>query len=66
MVNEIVPPVSTSLPEVANEAFSVVLEAVISVCTVYDVDFRDFVETHEDVMGELLDRKVDFVLTDPP
>lgn len=47
------------------EAISIVLEAMNSVCTVYDVNFRDFLETQEDVEGELLEEKVHFVLTNP-
>lgn len=65
VVNGIVPAASTSLPEEANKAISVVFEALKSVFVFYIVDFRNFIEIHEDVSGELLEVKVDVFLTDP-
>lgn len=35
-------------------------------CMVYDVDFRDLLETHDDVADDSLERTINLVLTDPP
>lgn len=63
---DIIPASSTALPEAANKAVSVVLEAVKSFWTVYDEDIKDLVERHGDFGGELIVGKVGFVLTDLP
>lgn len=48
------PAASIILQEAVNEAMSVVPESMKYVCTVWDVDVRDLLETHEEVAGALL------------
>lgn len=43
---------STLLPDVAKKAMSAVPIQMKSIFMVYDLDFRDFLGTHEDVAGE--------------
>lgn len=52
------------LSKAATAAMAVVLEAMKSVCAVYDVDFREVSETHEDASFELIEEKVDFIIVD--
>lgn len=54
VLDDIVHAPSTSILEATNECMPVMLEVIKSIFTVYDGDFEDLVETHEDVEGEML------------
>lgn len=56
---ETVSAATSSLPEAPAKASEVVLEAMQSVCAVYNVVFRVFLETHENTAGDLLKAMVD-------
>lgn len=45
---------------------SIVLSEMKSFCRVYDVEFQDLLEAHEDVSSKSLEGMIDFVLTDLP
>lgn len=52
--------------ESATDARAVLLEAMKLGGAVYDADFRDVMETYEGAGGGLLEKKIDFVLINPP
>lgn len=64
-LDDIVPAASTLVPEQANDNMSVVREAINSIFTVFDVEFRNLVETHEDVTSAFLFGNTNLVLTEP-
>lgn len=57
-LDETAPATVPSLLEAATETMEVLLEAIESVCAVYEVDFRDVLGTREDAMVELLEKKL--------
>lgn len=41
-------------------------EAVVFICSIYNVNFRNLVEAHEPGIGKYINGKMDFVLVNPP
>lgn len=58
MLDNIFPTASTEILEAGKKAMSVGIEAMKSICTIYDEDFRDLVETYEGFASRFLEGKL--------
>lgn len=65
MLKYIVPTASTLLFDAAKEDVSIFLHEIEAVYMIYNLDFRNFLEAHGNVVGGLLEKNADLVQTDP-
>lgn len=66
VLNEIASATTILLLDAAKDAMSIILDEIKSVCMVYNVEFPNLVEGHENVAIESPERKDKHFLSDPP